>query len=77
MAPGMQILVARAGKVIYQKSFGYHTNDTLKKVKNSDLYDVASLTKILATLPVVIKAEGDGEFRIATKLKTLIASFKK
>ena len=76
MAPGMQILVARAGKVIYQKSFGYHTNDTLKKVKNSDLYDVASLTKILATLPVVIKAEGDGEFRIATKLKHLLPALR-
>ena len=76
MAPGMQILVARAGKVVYQKSFGYHTNDTLKKVKNTDLYDVASLTKILATLPMVMKAEGEGKFRIATKLKHLLPELK-
>lgn len=76
MAPGMQILVARAGKVVYQKSFGYHTNDTLKKVKNSDLYDVASLTKILATLPMVMKAEGDGEFRLATKFKHILPELK-
>ncbi|MFZ2283859.1 MAG: glycoside hydrolase family 3 N-terminal domain-containing protein, partial [Lutibacter sp.] len=26
MAPGMQILVARKGKVVYQKSFGFHTD---------------------------------------------------
>ena len=76
MAPGMQILVARAGKVVYQKSFGYHTNDTLKKVKNSDLYDVASLTKILATLPMVMKAEGEGKFRLATKLKHILPALK-
>ena len=76
MAPGMQILVARSGKVIYQKSFGYHTNDTLKKVKNSDLYDVASMTKILATLPMVMKAEGEGKFRIATKLKHLLPELR-
>ncbi len=75
MAPGLQILVARAGKVIYQKSFGYHTNDSLLKVKNSDIYDVASLTKILATLPMVMKAEGEGKFRIATKLKHLLPEF--
>ena len=75
MAPGMQILVARAGRVIYQKSFGYHTNDTLLKVENSDIYDVASLTKILATLPMVMKAEGEGKFRIATKLKHLLPEF--
>ena len=76
MAPGMQILVARAGRVIYQKSFGYHTNDTLLKVKNSDIYDVASLTKILATLPMVMKSVDEGEFRIATKLKHLLPEFK-
>jgi beta-N-acetylhexosaminidase len=76
MAPGLQILVAREGRVIYQKSFGYHTNDTLLKVKNSDIYDVASLTKILATLPMVMKSIDNGEFRIATKLKHLLPEFK-
>jgi hypothetical protein len=39
MAPGMQILVARKGKVIYQKSFGYQTYDK-KQSTNTDLYDV-------------------------------------
>jgi beta-N-acetylhexosaminidase len=76
MTPGMQILVARAGRVIYQKSFGYHTNDSLLKVQNSDIYDVASLTKILATLPMVIKAVGEGKFRIATKLRYLLPETK-
>jgi len=76
MAPGMQILVARSGRVIYQKSFGFHTHDTLKKVRNSDLYDVASMTKILATLPMVMKAEGEGKFRIATKLKHLLPELR-
>ncbi|HRM13740.1 MAG TPA: serine hydrolase, partial [Flavobacterium sp.] len=47
MTPGIQVLVARKGKVIYQKSFGYHTYDKTIKVQNSDIYDVASLTKIM------------------------------
>ena len=55
ITPGMQILVARKGKVIYQKSFGYHTYDKANTVKNDDLYDVASLTKILATLPLLME----------------------
>jgi CubicO group peptidase (beta-lactamase class C family) len=54
MAPGMQILVARKGKVIYQKSFGYQTYEKKTNVTNTDLYDVASLTKILSTLPNVM-----------------------
>ena len=76
MTPGMQILVARSGKVIYQKSFGYHTNDSLQKVKNSDLYDVASLTKILATLPMVMKGEGEGLFKVNSKLDRLLPQLK-
>jgi hypothetical protein len=40
-------LVARKGKVIYQKSFGYQTYEKGSKVTNTDLYDV--LTKILST----------------------------
>ncbi|GGG89030.1 beta-N-acetylglucosaminidase [Polaribacter pacificus] len=75
MAPGMQILVARAGKVIYQKSFGYHTADTLQKVVDSDVYDIASLTKIVATLPLVMRAVEEGEMSLDTDLKHLNAAF--
>jgi CubicO group peptidase (beta-lactamase class C family) len=41
MAPGMQVLVARRGKVVFQKSYGTHTYDADVKVSNTDLYDVA------------------------------------
>lgn len=51
MAPGMQVLVARKGKVVYQKSFGNLTYSNSPMVNDTTLYDVASLTKILATLP--------------------------
>ena len=48
-APGCQILVAKDRKIIYNKAFGYHTYSKKNKVLNSDLYDVASVTKILST----------------------------
>ena len=57
MAPGLQVLVARKGKVVYNKSFGYFTDEKKQKVDNSKLYDVASMTKILATLPLVMELE--------------------
>jgi len=60
--PGCQILIAKDGQVLYNKAFGYHTYPTgqasdtaLVPVKNTDLYDVASLTKILATTISVMK----------------------
>ena len=72
MAPGMQILVARKGKVIYQKSFGYHTYDQLTKVQNSDIYDVASITKMVSTLPNVMQLFDQGKVTLDTKLGEML-----
>ncbi len=76
MAPGMQILVARKGKVIYQKSFGKQTYDGDVKVKNSDLYDVASVTKMIATLPNVMQLYDKKKVNLETRLGEMLPSFK-
>ena len=76
MAPGMQILVARKGKVIYQKSFGKQTYDSNVKVKNTDLYDVASLTKIMATLPNVMQVYDQKKVMLETILGDMLPLFK-
>ncbi|MGC4039953.1 MAG: glycoside hydrolase family 3 N-terminal domain-containing protein [Flavobacterium sp.] len=75
MAPGMQVLVARKGKVIYQKSFGKQTYDGNVKVKNSDLYDVASLTKMVATLPNVMQVYDQKKVTLNTTLGDMLPSF--
>ena len=76
MAPGMQVLVARKGKVIYQKSFGKQTYEGNVKVKNSDLYDVASLTKVVATLPNVMQVFDQNKVTLETTLGDMLPSFK-
>ncbi|MFY7810256.1 MAG: glycoside hydrolase family 3 N-terminal domain-containing protein [Flavobacterium sp.] len=76
LAPGMQILVAKKNKVIYQKSFGNHTYDELKPVNNSDIYDVASLTKILSTLPLFMQEFEKKNFTLETTLGNILPSFK-
>lgn len=76
MTPGIQVLVARKGKVIYQKSFGHHTYDKTIKVENSDIYDVASLTKILATLPNVMLQYDQQKINLETTLETMCPIFK-
>ena len=72
ITPGMQILVARKGQVIYNKSFGHHTFEKTTPVKNSDIYDVASLTKILSTLPNVMQKVEKGDFSLDTPLGSLL-----
>src|SRR5690606_33444448 len=76
MTPGLQVLVARHGKVIYQKSFGFHTYDQQTKVSNSDIYDVASLTKITATLPNVMQMYDNKEIGMDTRLGNMLDLFK-
>jgi CubicO group peptidase (beta-lactamase class C family) len=75
MTPGVQVLVARHGKVIYQKSFGYHTYEKDVPVKNSDIYDVASLTKMLATLPNLMQLYDKGELKLDEKLGKMLPVF--
>ena len=53
--PGCQVLIAKDGKVFYHKSFGYHTYDNQVAVQNTDIYDVASITKIAATMLPLMK----------------------
>jgi beta-glucosidase-like glycosyl hydrolase/CubicO group peptidase (beta-lactamase class C family) len=76
MAPGMQILVARKGKVIYQKSFGYQTYEKNSKVTDTTLYDVASLTKILSTLPNVMLQYDQQKINMETRLDSMLPIFK-
>ncbi|WP_452219363.1 glycoside hydrolase family 3 N-terminal domain-containing protein [Lacinutrix undariae] len=76
MTPGIQLLVARKGKVIYNKTFGKHTYDGDEVVKADDLYDVASLTKILATLPLLMELKDKGAVSVNTKLSTILPEYK-
>jgi len=76
MTPGIQLLVARKGKVIYNKNFGKHTYDGDRQVKSSDMYDVASLTKILATVPLMMELEEDGIVSLDSKLSELLPEYK-
>lgn len=76
MTPGAQIVVARKGKVVYQKSFGFHTYKDSQPVNNDDLYDVASLTKVLSTLPNLMQLYDKGQIGFSDKLGEMLPAFK-
>jgi len=76
MTPGIQLLVAREGKVIYNKNFGKHTYDGNEKVSFDDIYDVASLTKILATLPLLMELDEQGIISMDDKLSKILPDYK-
>ena len=76
MAPGLQVLVARKGKIVYQKNIGFHTNEKKLAVEGSDIYDIASMTKILASLPLIMELEEKGVLKLESTLGSLVSKFK-
>jgi beta-glucosidase-like glycosyl hydrolase/CubicO group peptidase (beta-lactamase class C family) len=68
VAPGMQILAARDGVVFYHKCFGSFTYNNQNPVDPRVLYDVASLTKVTATLPMVMSLTENGSISVEASL---------
>ncbi|MBK8982490.1 MAG: serine hydrolase [Ignavibacteria bacterium] len=54
--PGAQILVGNDKDILYQKSYGNFTYDnSSQKVTDNSLFDIASVTKVVATTTAVMK----------------------
>jgi len=66
--PGCQVLIARKGQVIFHKSYGYHTYRRQRPVRKSDLYDVASITKVAATTLGAMKLYEEGKISLDQNL---------
>lgn len=75
--PGCQVLAAKNGVVFYQKAFGYHTYDKTQPVLNTDIYDIASISKIAGTLPAVMKLYDENKLDVKAKLSTYLPDLKK
>ena len=58
--PGMVVLVARKGKVVFEKAYGHHTYAREQAVSTNDVYDLASVTKVAATTLCIMKLVDDG-----------------
>ena len=74
--PGAQVLIAKDGKIVLNKTYGYHTFDKKDPVKKDDLYDLASVTKTTTGLPILMKLYGEGKFDLDAPLKTYFPKFK-
>jgi beta-N-acetylhexosaminidase len=67
-APGCVVLVARNGKIAYEKAFGYMTYDRKEPVYTETLYDMASCTKICATTMATMKLYDEGRLDLQKTL---------
>ena len=75
--PGCQILIAKDCKVIYHKSFGFHTYAKSQPVLLKDIYDLASVTKITGPLPALMRFVDEGKIDLDEKLSVYWKDFKR
>ncbi|WP_375562646.1 serine hydrolase domain-containing protein [Bernardetia sp. OM2101] len=74
--PSAQVLVAVKGNVIYQKAFGFHTYDSTTKAEKSDIYDLASVTKILASTTAYMAIYDQNRLPLDSTLSHFLPFFK-
>ena len=60
--PGCNILIAKDGKVIFQKAYGFHTYENRVPASLDDIYDLASVTKVAGALPAIMKMNEEGKY---------------
>jgi CubicO group peptidase (beta-lactamase class C family) len=62
--PGCVVLVAKDGKVIFNKAYGYHTYENAIPDKLTDIFDLASMTKVSATTVETMKLVDEGKLNV-------------
>ena len=64
VAPGLQILAAKEGKVFFHQSYGHHTYKRKRKLQNDDIFDLASITKMAGATLALMKLYDDGRVKL-------------
>lgn len=74
--PGCEVLVARNGKVVYEKSFGKLNYTDSSAVQDSTIYDIASISKVAGTLQAVMTLYEHGEICLDSSISTYLPDLK-
>lgn len=74
--PGSHVLIAKDGKVVYEQSNGYLTYENKIPVSDQTLYDLASVTKVSATLQTVMFMQEKGLIDINKKASVYLPELK-
>lgn len=67
--PGCQVSLAKDGYIFYEKSYGRYTYEDAQPITNEAMYDIASLTKVVATTMVGMLLYERGAYRLTDSLK--------
>jgi len=74
--PGCQILLAKNGKIFYEKTFGHPRYEDTARVTATQLYDLASVTKVAATTLAIMKLFDQGQIKLDDSLGKYLPKLK-
>ena len=75
--PGCEIMIAKDGLVMFQKTYGYQTYDDRISISENDLFDLASVTKISASMAGLLLLDTEGKFSPDKTLGYYLPEFRK
>ncbi|MGN6591886.1 MAG: serine hydrolase [Terriglobales bacterium] len=73
--PGAVVLIGHDGKVVYRKAFGNRSLRPRQKMTTDTVFDLASLTKVVATTPSIMQLLEQGRFRLNDPVAKYLPGF--
>jgi len=73
--PGIVALVARKGKIVFHQAYGMAENSSGRKMKDDDLFRIASQSKAITSTAVMMLWE-EGKFQLDDPISKFIPEFK-
>lgn len=73
---GGVLLAAKDGNIFYHNGHGYHTYDKINDVNSSDIFDLASITKAVATTSAIMKLQDLNKININEPVIKYLPRFK-
>ena len=74
--PGAVVLVGRRGRIAYLKAFGHRALEPLMEPMSTDtIFDMASLTKVMATTPAIMLLVENGQIRLGDRVHRYLPEF--
>lgn len=70
--PGCVIYASYQGKPFVHQAYGFHTYDSVRSVYTSDIYDLASLTKVTASTTALMRLYEDGLIDLEAPIKDYV-----
>lgn len=77
LIPGAVIIIGHDGKIVHRKAYGARALVPARETATLDtIYDIASLTKVVATTPAIMKLYEQGKIKIDDRVTAYLPEFQ-